>query len=76
MWWQPMFEAPNIKTCVEKQQKFFCEFVDIKRNGWRHYSTALNELNHGFYGPLLKRMDQQVDDFAEVLKTVIRTPVL
>jgi hypothetical protein len=76
MWWQPQIELPNIKTSVEKQQKFLCEFVDIKRNGWRHYSTALNDLTYEFYRPLLKRLDQQVEDFAENLKTAIRTPIL
>jgi len=76
MWWQIPVDVPNIKTCSEKQQKFFCEFVDIKRNGWRHYSTALNELTYDFYRPLMKRLDQQVEDFAENLKTAIRTPIL
>lgn len=75
MWWQP-FELPNINTCIEKQQKFFCEFVDLKRNGWNHYSQALNELTYDFYRPLLNRLDQEVSDLAENMKTVIRTKVL
>ena len=30
MWWQLPIETPNIKTCVEKQQKFLCEFGFVK----------------------------------------------
>jgi hypothetical protein len=76
MWWNQPLEVPNIKTSIEKQQKFLCEFVDLKRNGWRHYSTALNDLTYNFYRPLLDRADAQVTDLAENLKTLIRTPLL
>lgn len=75
MWWNQPLELPNINTCMEKQQKFLCEFVDLKRNGWNHYSQALNELTYDFYRPLLKKCDAHVADLAENMKTVIRTQV-
>jgi hypothetical protein len=77
MWWQPLqFELPNINTSIEKQQKFFCEFVDLKRNGWNHYSRALNELTYDFYRPVLARADKAVAELAENMKTVIRTKLI
>ncbi len=76
MWWNQQIQLPNINTCIEKQQKFLCEFVDLKRNGWNHYSQALNELTYDFYRPLLDRLDRDVGDLAENMKTVIRTKVL
>ena len=75
MWHQPL-ELPNINTSIEKQQKFLCEFVDIKRNGWRHYSTAFNDLTYNYYKPLMTKLDTQVEELAENMKTAIRTKML
>lgn len=75
MWYQP-FELPNINTSIEKQQKFLCEFVDIKRNGWRHYSTAFNELTYNYYKPLMNKLDAQVEDLAKNMKEIINHKVL
>jgi hypothetical protein len=75
MWYQP-FELPNINTSLEKQQKFFCELVDLKRNGWRHYSTAFNELTYNYYKPVMNKFDAQVEELAESMKTAIRKKVL
>lgn len=75
MWHQP-FEMPSIKTSIEKQQKFLCEFVDIKRNGWRHYSNALNELTYNYYKPLMNKLDEQVEELAKNMKAVIQHKIL
>lgn len=75
MWYQPP-EIPNIKTSLEKQQKFLCEFVDLKRNGWRHYSTAFNELTYNYYKPVMNKLDEQVDELAKNMKAVIQHKIL
>lgn len=75
LWHQP-FEVPNVKTNTEKYQKFLCEFVDIKRNGWRHYSIAFNDLTYNYYKPVMDKFDQQVEDLAKTMKSVIREKVL
>jgi hypothetical protein len=75
MWHQP-FEIPNINTSIEKQQKFFCELVDLKHNGWRHYSRAFNELTYNYYKPVMTKFDAQVEELAESMKTAIRKKVL
>jgi hypothetical protein len=75
MWYQP-FEIPNINTSIEKYQKFLCEFVDLKRNGWRHYSTAFNELTYNYYKPVMNKFDTQVEVLAENMKSAIREKIL
>lgn len=71
--WNQTFELPTIKTAMDGQQTFLCEFVDIKRNGWLHYSKALNNLTHNYYRPMLDKMDAQVEELAETMKKNIRS---
>lgn len=68
-YYQPVF---NINTVIEKQQTFLCEFVDLKRNGWNHYSKALNNLTYDFYKPWLDEADKQVSNLADSMKLVIK----
>lgn len=68
-YYQPVF---NINTVIEKQQTFLCEFVDIKRNGWNHYSKALNNLTYEFWKPWLDEADKQVSNLADNMKLVIK----
>ena len=63
---------PTIDDLVVKNQQFLCEFVDLKHNGWNHYSKALNNLTNGFWAPWLRQADKGVADFAHVLKTTIK----
>lgn len=66
---QPVF---NIETATKQQQSFLCEFVDIKRNGFRHYVKALNNLTYNFYAPMLEKQEKAVDELAETMKFAIR----
>jgi hypothetical protein len=68
-YYQPVF---NINTITEKQQTFLCEFVDIKRNGWMHYSKALNNMTGDFWKPWLDETDKQINNLAESMKLAIR----
>jgi len=68
----PQYTSVTITQVVESNQQFFCEFVDIKRNGFRHYVKALNNLTNGFWSPVLKDQEKFVDNFAEELKAVIK----
>lgn len=72
MWMQPTLPTFNINTCTEKQQKFLCEFVEIKRNGWMHYTRAYNELTYNFWKPLTDQQDAFVNDLAENMKSFIK----
>lgn len=62
----------NINTVIEKQQTFICEFVDIKRNGWLHYSKAVNNMTGNFWKPWLDDADTYVNNLAEHMKLTIR----
>lgn len=66
---QPVF---NINTVIANQQTFLCEFIDIKRNGWLHYSKALNNLTYNFWKPWLDEVDTYVNNLAEHMKLTIR----
>lgn len=63
---------PTIDDIVIKNQQFLCEFVDLKQNGWNHYSKALNNLTYGFWAPWLRQADKNVANFADALKTTIK----
>lgn len=75
MYWVPnLQQSPiTINDVVDRHKTFLCEFVDLKRNGWFHYSKALNTLTYGFWDPWLKESDKYIENLAEGMKTVIRT---
>lgn len=74
MLWTPPHLAPTytITQATEQYQTFLCEFVDIKRNGFLHFTKAYNNLTYGFWGPVLKDADKYIENFAENLKLTIR----
>ena len=63
---------PTITDVMAKHQQFLCEFVDIKRNGWMHYTKALNNLTGNFWAPMLTEADKNVESFAKSLKMAIK----
>ena len=63
---------PTITDVVEKNQQFLCEFVNLKRNGFHHFSKAVNELTAGFWKPMLDQADQQVTNLADSMKLCIK----
>lgn len=63
---------PTINDVMAKNQQFLCEFVDIKRNGWMHYTKALNNLTGNFWAPWLSEADKNVASFADSLKLTIK----
>lgn len=76
MYWTPPHLQPmipiNIDMVMEKNQLFLCEFVDLKRNGYHHYTKALNDVTYGFWGPWLKKSDEAITLFADELKRTIK----
>lgn len=73
MLWSMVQQSPiNIDDVAQKHKTFLCEFVDLKRNGWFHYSKALNALTSGFWSPVLEKSDKYIEQLAEEMKTSIR----
>ena len=68
----PPLTMPTITDVVERNQQFLCEFVNIKRNGFHHFSKAVNDLTHGFWKPVLDQADQQVTNLADHMKLCIK----
>ncbi len=62
----------TINDVTDKYATFLCEFVDLKRNGYLHYTKAVDNLTYGFWGPWLRESDKVVSNFAEHLKLVIK----
>lgn len=73
MMWSNFMPAPiNVNTIIEKNQTFLCEMVDIKRNGYRHFCTAFNDLTYNFWSPWVEDSKRYIDNFAEHLKLNIK----
>lgn len=73
MWTQTVPMVPlTITDLIAKQQTFLCEFVDLKRNGYHHYTKALDTLTGGFWGPILKQSDGHITKLADDMKLTIR----
>jgi len=68
----PQYTPITITDVIEKNQQFVCEFINLKRNGFLHYTKALNELTYGFWSPTLKDADEYVKNLAENMKLVAR----
>lgn len=69
----PQYTPITITDVTKRNQQFLCEFVDLKRNGFHHYTKALNDLTYGFWSPVLKQQDKDISLFADTLKTFIKT---
>jgi hypothetical protein len=75
MYWNPqaIYSFPyTINDVMDKHTTFLCEFVDLKRNGYHHFSKAYDNLTYGFWGPWLKQSDTYVSNFAEHLKLTLK----
>lgn len=75
MYWnqQPSYAFPyTVVDVVDHYTTFLCEFVDLKRNGYHHYTKAYNNLTYGFWGPWLKESDKIVSNLAEHLKLTLK----
>lgn len=62
----------TITDVVDRYTSFLCEFVDLKRNGYYHYSKACDNLTYGFWSPWLKESDKIVSNLAEHLKLTLK----
>lgn len=62
----------TIADVSSRHQTFLCEFVDLKRNGYLHFTKAYNNLTYGFWGPWLNESDKYINNLAEHLKLVIK----
>ena len=74
MFWNPThLQFPITITDVsDRYQTFLCEFVDLKKNGYHHYTKAYNNLTYGFWEPWLKDSDTHITNFADHLKLAIK----
>lgn len=62
----------NINTVIEKHQTFLCEFVELKRNGFHHYTRALDNLTYMFWQPWLLEQEKAIDQLADQMKQLIK----
>ena len=64
----------NLSQMVEHNQKFLDSFVDLKVQGWKAYSKALDSYTNSFYTKEMKQLDQAVDTLADTMKKSYRMP--
>lgn len=54
---------------LKHQKRFFDAFVDLKVEGWKRYSAALNDYTLGYWKTTLTQLDEQVQAVGANLKT-------
>jgi hypothetical protein len=47
-------------------------FIDLKVEGWKSYSKALNQYSFNFYTDQLKNIDKSVENMAHEMKSVMK----
>lgn len=62
----------TIDDVVSKNQQFVCEFIELKRNGFHHFTRALNDLTYHFWSPWLHQADKNIDQLAENMKSAVK----
>lgn len=66
------FTPITITNVIEKNQTFLCELVNLKKDGFHHYTKAFNSLTYGFWEPMLKQSDDLITKLADDMKLTIR----
>lgn len=53
---------------IKHNKKFWDSFIDLKVDGWKAYSEALNSYTMGFYRTSLEKADQFVEELGSSMK--------
>jgi hypothetical protein len=62
----------NFNQLVEHNVKMMDAFIDLKTEGWKSYSKALNQYTFNFFSTQLKNMDGSVENMASEMKGVFK----
>jgi hypothetical protein len=63
----------NHEQLIKHNLKFYDAFIDLKVDGWKTYSKALNEYTQGFYRTALEKSDKSVEELGETMKSTFST---
>ena len=63
----------NYNQLVNHNIKFYDAFIDLKVQGWKSYSKALDEYTQGFFIEQLKESDKLVEAIAQTMKSTFST---
>lgn len=62
----------NLNQLVEHNVKMMDAFIDLKNEGWKSYSKALNQYTFNFFSTQLKNMDESVETMASEMKGMMK----
>lgn len=62
----------NFNQLVEHNIKMMDAFIDLKTEGWKSYSKALNQYTFNFFSTQLKNMDESVENMASDMKGIFK----
>ena len=62
----------NLNQFISHNIDMVDSFIDLKTQGWKSYSKALNQYTFGFYKQQLDNMDESVVNMAKEMKSVMR----
>lgn len=60
----------NFNQLIEHNIKMHDAFVDLKLEGWKSYSKALNQYTFNFFADQLKNMDKSVETMSNDMKGI------
>ncbi len=63
----------NYTQLINHNVKLYDAFIDLKVEGWKSYSKALDEYTQGFFKEQLKESDNSVETIAKTMKSTFST---
>lgn len=60
----------NFNQLINHNLKMHDAFIDLKVQGWKSYSKALNQYTFNFFGDQIKNMDKSVETMANDIKEI------
>jgi hypothetical protein len=58
----------NFEQFTKHQKRFVDAFIDLKVEGWKQYSSALDDYTLGYWKNILQEFDKQVETTAQNTK--------
>ena len=62
----------NFNQLIDHNAKMHDAFVDLKVEGWKSYSKALNQYTFNFFAEQLKNMDASIETMANDMKSIYK----
>lgn len=62
----------NLNQLIDHNLKMHDAFIDLKVEGWKSYSKALNQYTFNFFAAQLKNIDESIENIGNEMKGVYK----